>query len=103
MFHIRALNGYLNSHNKTNKYTYVKRIYQQMYVRKRFYIVHLLVLLCEFKCLIIVDSGKSYALQCGVTVRCRVLPKLSCALLPYLLSVSSCDKFKLCMWLLSEG
>jgi hypothetical protein len=38
MFHIRALNLCLNSHNKTNKYTYVKCIYQQIHVRKRFYI-----------------------------------------------------------------
>jgi hypothetical protein len=69
MFHISALNGYLNSHNKTNKHTYVKRIYQQMHACKRFDIVHLLILLCELKRLIIVDSAKSYALQCGVTVR----------------------------------
>jgi len=28
MFHFRALNGYLKSHNKTNKYTYVKCTYK---------------------------------------------------------------------------
>jgi hypothetical protein len=72
-----------------------------MYV-KDFTYVHWLVILCELKRLIILDSAESYALQCGLTVRCRVLPKLSCALLPHQPSVSSCDKFKLCMWLLSE-
>ena len=37
-FQIRAPNGCLNSQKKTNKCTYVKCVYQQIHVCKRFYI-----------------------------------------------------------------
>jgi hypothetical protein len=59
MFHIRALNGYSNSQNKTSKCTYIKCVYLQIHVCNRFCI-------CAFVGLIVLIETLNTLILCKI-------------------------------------